>query len=73
MPPGTCRLIIQLPAGSWLIHLGKDRPVRRQHGLTLIELSLVIVMLAILSAFALPRFASLGRNARIASVQAGSC
>ena len=43
--------------------------MRRQRGFTLIELILVIVMLAILSAFALPRFANLGRDARIASVQ----
>jgi len=30
-------------------------------------------MLGILSAFALPRFADLGRDARIASMQAGGC
>lgn len=41
----------------------------QQRGFTLIELILVIVMLGILSAFALPRFANLGRDARIASVQ----
>lgn len=43
--------------------------MHHQRGFTLIELILVIVMLATLSAFALPRFADLGRDARIASVQ----
>ncbi|MCC6077593.1 type II secretion system protein [Pseudomonas sp. GCM10022188] len=42
---------------------------RRQQGFTLIELILVIVMLGILSAFALARFADLGKDARIASVE----
>lgn len=43
--------------------------MQRQRGFTFIELILVILMLAILAAFALPRFANLGRDARIASVQ----
>ncbi|MOA43471.1 hypothetical protein D3C78_1656330 [compost metagenome] len=73
VPPGTCLLVIQLPARSWLIYLGKDRPIRRQRGFALIELILVIVMLGILSAFALLRFANLGFDARIASVQSGCC
>jgi len=73
VPSGTCRLIIQLPARSWLIYLGNDRLMRRQRGFTPIELILVIVMLGILSAFALPRFAKQGRDARIANVQTGSC
>lgn len=41
----------------------------RQGGFTLIELIMVIVLLGILAAFALPRFADFGRDARIAVVQ----
>ncbi|WP_319941621.1 prepilin-type N-terminal cleavage/methylation domain-containing protein [Aestuariirhabdus haliotis] len=40
----------------------------KQQGFTLIELIIVIVILGILSAFALPRFADLGGDARAASV-----
>ena len=42
---------------------------KKQAGFTLIELVMVIVILGILSAFALPRFADLGGDARKAIIQ----
>lgn len=42
---------------------------RKQKGFTLIELVMVIVILGILAAFALPRFADLGGDARQASIE----
>ncbi|KZZ45591.1 hypothetical protein A3759_09105 [Thalassolituus sp. HI0120] len=43
--------------------------MKKQAGFTLIELIMVIVILGVLSAFALPRFADLGGEAREASIQ----
>jgi MSHA pilin protein MshA len=44
------------------------RKINKQAGFTLIELIMVIVILGVLSAFALPRFADLGGDARAASI-----
>jgi len=44
------------------------RKISKQAGFTLIELIMVIVILGVLSAFALPRFADLGGSARSATI-----
>lgn len=44
--------------------------MKKQNGFTLIELIMVIVILGVLSAFALPRFADFGQQARVASLNA---
>lgn len=42
---------------------------RRQSGFTLIELVMVIVILGVLAAFAIPKFGDLSRSARVATLE----
>ncbi len=46
----------------------QQQGLKGQQGFTMIELIMVIVILGILAAFALPRFADLGSQARIATL-----
>ena len=51
------------------VFMFQRQSVKAQQGFTMIELIMVIVILGVLSAFALPRFADLGGDARTAAVE----
>src|SRR5690606_16779894 len=73
---GTMKQLFNHPVPSWYRlqskKTGADSMKKDQGGSTLIELVMVIVILGVLAAFALPRFADLGGDARTASIQAAA-